>query len=95
MPELSDKQLDELLDAIDSMPTPSFYPPQAREAGDPFIERHRIAFDEIVFTVWHADVPIAVNLDANYKAADQYLDHLDKVGLAYPPPSSSQSNATD
>lgn len=88
MPELSDNQLEEFMDAVEAMPTPSFYPPGARESGLPFIERHRIALGASVFTVWHDDNPIAFNLDSLAKTCDEYLDYLDVVGLTYSPPAS-------
>lgn len=70
MPELTDNLLTALMADVANMTTPSFFPANARAAGEPYIERHHIAYNESVYTVWHASVPVAPNLDASYKATD-------------------------
>lgn len=74
MVELTDKALEEHMEAIRTMPTPSFFPKGAREAGKPFIERHHVAMGDDCWTVWEdASTPFAANLTEVYKATDEYL----------------------
>lgn len=82
--ELAESHLTEILEQIRLMPAGTFYPAGAREAGEPYIECHRVAGGETMLTVWRADgLPCAVNCDLVPTAADAYFDELEDVGL-YP-----------